>query len=185
MKPMTSKSSDNSEVAQTWPWLASRYSRLPGWALISATISLRMTSVSQSSSSFHVEGVDLTSISTVSGAAEHVAVTMDWSQMGRMSRRGDSVKRPSISIAEMMVVVAVVALDCLVIRMARWGPATPYLVFGGPLMQIALVIGLLMMFRRRRRMEKPYPFLVGFEVGGWVGHLIYVVALPPRTLVDR
>ena len=42
-------------------------------------------------------------------------------------------------------------------------------------MQIVLVIGLLLMFRRRRRMEKPYPFLIGFEVVGWIGHLIYVV----------
>ena len=85
------------------------------------------------------------------------------------------MKRLSFSIAEMMVIVAVVSLDCLVIRMARWGPATPYLVFGGPLMQIALVIGLLLMFRRRRRMEKPYPFLVGFEVVGWISLLSYVV----------
>ena len=96
------------------------------------------------------------------------------------------MKHPSFSIAEMMAIVGIVALDCLVIRMARWGPATPYLVFGGPLMQIALVIGLLMMFRRRKRMEKPYPLLVGFEVGGWVGHLIYVVVcLHAPSSIDR
>ena len=96
------------------------------------------------------------------------------------------MKRPSFSIAEMMVIVAIVALDCLVIRMARWGQAIPYLVLGGPLMQIALVIGLFIMIRRRRRIEKPLPFLVGFEVGGWVGHLIYVVlCLHAPSSIDR
>jgi hypothetical protein len=82
------------------------------------------------------------------------------------------VTRPSFSIAEMMAIVAVVAVDCLVIRMARWGPAIPYLVFGGLPLQSVLVIGLFLMIRRR--MDKPLPFLFGFEVVGWTSHLVYV-----------
>jgi hypothetical protein len=85
------------------------------------------------------------------------------------------MRPPSFSIADMMVIVAFVALDCVLIRLANSGPALPYLIVGGSLMQIGLVIGLLLMFRRRRRMETPYPFLVGFEAVGWIGHLIYVV----------
>ena len=85
------------------------------------------------------------------------------------------MKRPSFSIAEMMVIVAVVALDCAALRVARSGPAIPYLVFGGLLMQIALVIGLLRLIRRRRRKEKPYTFIIGFEVIGWISHLCYVI----------
>lgn len=86
------------------------------------------------------------------------------------------MKLPSFSIAEMMVIVAVVALDCGVIRMAGWGPAIPYLVLGGLPMQIVLIIFLRLMFRRRRRrIEKPQTFLIGFEIVGWIGHLSYVV----------
>ena len=85
------------------------------------------------------------------------------------------MKLPSLSIAEMMAIVAMVALDCLVIRVASSGSAIPFFVVGGSPMQVALVIGLLLMFRRRRRMEKPFPFLIGFEVVGWIAHLVYVV----------
>jgi hypothetical protein len=77
----------------------------------------------------------------------------------------------------MMVIVAVVAVDCVVMRLASSAPpATPYLVLGGSLMQTALVIGLLLVFRQRRRMEKPNPFLVGFDLLGWIGHLVFVAA---------
>lgn len=85
------------------------------------------------------------------------------------------MRRLSLSIADMMVIVAVVAIDCLLIRLANSGSAIPFLVFGGSLMQIGLVIGLLLILRRQRRMETPYPFLVGFEVVGWSGHLSYAV----------
>ena len=36
------------------------------------------------------------------------------------------MKCPSFSIAEMMVVVAIVAMDCLAIRMAGSAPANPF-----------------------------------------------------------
>jgi len=65
--------------------------------------------------------------------------------------------------------------DCLVMRVASASPIIPFLVLGGLPMQIALVIGLPVMFQRRRRREKPLRFLIGFEVVGWICHLIYVV----------
>jgi hypothetical protein len=104
--------------------------------------------------------------------------------MGRLNRRDDAVKRPSFSIADMMVIVAVVALDCLVARQ----PITTllFLGLGGLPMQIALVIGLLLIFRRRGRTQKPSPFLVGFEVVGWICLLIYVVlCLQAVRSIDR
>jgi hypothetical protein len=91
-----------------------------------------------------------------------------------MNRRGDAVRVPSFSIAEMMAIVAIVALDCLVIR-ARQPVTFVFLVIGGLPMQSALMIGLLLVFRWRRRMENPLPFLVGFEVAGWIVHVIYVL----------
>ena len=86
------------------------------------------------------------------------------------------MKRPSFSIAEMMAIVAVVALDCLAIGLGRSPQSGLYLILGGLPLQCALVIGLFVMIRRRRRIEKPLPFLFGFEVIGWTSHLIYVAA---------
>jgi hypothetical protein len=91
-----------------------------------------------------------------------------------MNRRDDALKRPSFSIAEMMVVVAILAMDCLAIRMAGSAPAIPFLVFGGLPMQSVLVIGLLRILRRRGRTGRPFPFLLGFVVVGWIAHVIYV-----------
>ena len=85
------------------------------------------------------------------------------------------MKRPSFSIAEVMAIVAIAALDCLAIRMAGSAPAIPFVVFGGFPMQSVLVIGLLRILRRRRRTERPFPFLLGFGVVGWIGHVIYVL----------
>jgi hypothetical protein len=84
------------------------------------------------------------------------------------------VKRPSFSIAELMAIVVIVALDCLVMRARQPAPTLIFLALGGLPMQIALVIGLLHMFRRRRT-ERPFPFLIGFEVVGWICLLIYAV----------
>jgi hypothetical protein len=96
------------------------------------------------------------------------------------------VRLPSLSIAEMMVIVAIVAVDFGAIRMANSALATPYLAFGGAPMQSVLVIGLLLMFHRRRRVPKPVPFLLGFEVVGWIGHLVYVVlCLQAAESLDR
>ncbi len=83
------------------------------------------------------------------------------------------MKVPSFSIADMMAIVVLVALDCLAIRMGSALTGEP-LVFGGVLTQGALVIGLVLVSRRRRRMEKPLPFLIGFVVVGWICHLAYV-----------
>ena len=53
-------------------------------------------------------------------------------------------------------------------------------------MQSVLVIGLLLMFHRRRRVRKPVPFLLGFEVVGWIGHLVYVaLCLQAARSLDR
>lgn len=104
-----------------------------------------------------------------------VPVRMVSSQMGRMNRRDDAVKVPSFSIAEVMAIVAIVAMDCLAIRIAGSAPAIPFLVFGGFPMQSVLVIGLLLILRRRRRTGRPFPFLLGFVVVGWIGHVIYVL----------
>jgi hypothetical protein len=75
----------------------------------------------------------------------------------------------------MMAIVAIVALDCLAIRLAGSGPAIPFLVFGGLPMQSVLVISLLLLLRRRTRTRRPFPFLLGFVVVGWIGHVIYVL----------
>jgi hypothetical protein len=84
------------------------------------------------------------------------------------------VKRLSLSIGEMRAIVGIVALDCLAIWVGRSPQSAPYLILGGLPLQSALVIGLFIMIRRRRRIEKPLPFLFGFEVVGWTCHLIYV-----------
>jgi hypothetical protein len=94
------------------------------------------------------------------------------------------VRLPSFSIAEVMVIVAIVALDCLATRV-RVSPATlPCLICGALPMQCVLVIGLLLLFRQRRLRRKPSPFLVGFEVVGWIGLLVYVAVCfqAPRSL---
>jgi hypothetical protein len=84
-----------------------------------------------------------------------------------------------------MVIVALVALDCLAIRVGS--PMTVYhLAFGGLPMQGALVICLILVFRRRRLGEKPLPFLTGFVVIGLVCHLAFVaicvLSAEPLTL---
>ncbi len=102
-----------------------------------------------------------------------------------MDQRLDAVRLPSFSIAEMMAIIALVALDCLAIRMGS--PLTLYSVtFGGLPTQLVLVIGLLLVVRRRRRKEIQLPFLIGFEVVGWLGHLIFVaVSVQAAESLDR
>jgi hypothetical protein len=99
-----------------------------------------------------------------------LAVTMVCSQMERMNRRDDAVKRHSFSIAEMMAIVAIFAVDCAAIRLR----ADQSILVGGLPMQSALVIGLLLVFRWRRRGDKRLPFLVGFEIGGWIASVIFL-----------
>lgn len=83
------------------------------------------------------------------------------------------MRPPRISIAEIMVIVAIVAVDCLAIRGLPDLVLYP-LVFGGLPFQIVLVIGLLVLFGRRKRRDKPLSFLAGIEVVGWIGLLVYV-----------
>jgi hypothetical protein len=83
------------------------------------------------------------------------------------------VRFPRFSIAEIMALVAVVALDCVAIRVGS--PMTLYcLVFGGLPMQGALLISLMPVIRRQRRLERQVPFLTGFVAIGWVCHLAFV-----------
>jgi hypothetical protein len=93
----------------------------------------------------------------------------------------DSVRFLRISIAEIMAIVALAALDCLALRMGRSPAANRCLVFAGMPMQIILAIGLLPILRRRRRRETPSRFLVGFEVGGGICLLAYVSACVQAT----
>jgi len=74
----------------------------------------------------------------------------------------------------MMAIISLVALDCLAIR-GRPDLIIYPLIFGGLPMQIVLLIGLLIWFRRGKRGDKPIPFLMGFEVVGWICLLAYVV----------
>jgi len=73
-----------------------------------------------------------------------------------------------------MAIVALVAVDCLAIRVGRSFRTFNCLIDGALPMQFALAIGLLLMYRLRLRMEKVVPFLIGFEVIGWISLLIYV-----------
>jgi hypothetical protein len=103
-----------------------------------------------------------------------------------MGQRVDAVAYLRFSIAEMMAIVALVALDCLAIRVSHSSLAAENAVFVVLPMQSVLAIGLLLMLRRRRRTEKPLPFLVGFEVVGWTCLLICVaVCVRAPESVDR
>jgi len=74
----------------------------------------------------------------------------------------------------MMAIVAVVALDCLTLRLGRSMETLSLVIVGGLPTQGGLVIGLLALFAPRRGTGKPPHFLVGFEVGGWISHAIFV-----------
>ncbi len=84
------------------------------------------------------------------------------------------MRSPSFSIAEIMAIVAFAAVDSLEIRLGQSSPSLRCLIFGSLPMQNALMFGLLLLFQRRRRTDKPIPFPIGFEVVGWIGLLIYV-----------
>ena len=73
------------------------------------------------------------------------------------------MRPPSFSIAELMLIVVLVALDCMAIRIGS------VLVFGGLPMQVVLVIGPMLIFRQRQP-----PFFIGFEAVGLICHLAYV-----------
>jgi hypothetical protein len=99
-----------------------------------------------------------------------------------MNRGDGAVKLPSFSIAEMMAIVAIVALDCLALR---FGAHAGVLVGGLP-MQSALVIGLPQVVRWRRSGYMRLPFLIGFEVGGWISSVIlFAVCVFARRSFDE
>jgi len=100
---------------------------------------------------------------------------------GDAGQETDAMRIPSFSIAEIMAIVAFAALDCLEIRAARSSPTLRCLIFGSLPMQNALLVGLLLMVQRRRRMEQPLAFLVGFEAVGWISLLIYVAVCVQAT----
>ncbi len=107
------------------------------------------------------------------------AGNINCSLIGSINRREDAVRFPQISIAEIMALVVIAALDCLALRIGGSPPAVRYLICGGLPMQSVLVIGLLPMLRQRA--EKPTPFLMGFEVVGWICLLTYVVVCIKAT----
>ena len=84
------------------------------------------------------------------------------------------MRSPRISIAEIMVIVAIVAVDCLAIR------GVPDLVLlSSCLRRIADAVApgdrsVDLVFGRRRRGDKPLTFLIVFEFVGWVSLLVYV-----------
>jgi hypothetical protein len=85
------------------------------------------------------------------------------------------VPRFRFSIAEMMVAVAIVALDCKAIRTPLSGQSVTecMLVLGGLPMANVLVAGLLILLPDRSRGRLYHPWLVGFEVAGWTALFFY------------
>ena len=78
------------------------------------------------------------------------------------------MRPPRFSIAALMALTAVVAVDCLLNRLAwhPWNATGILFFFGGLPMFNILAIGLLFLTRKMRRGESA-TFLVGFEVVGW------------------
>ncbi|MFO0890390.1 MAG: hypothetical protein U0790_14760 [Isosphaeraceae bacterium] len=95
------------------------------------------------------------------------------------------MRTPRVSIADTMLLVAIVSLDCLAIR--GWAPLTAeYLIYGGSPTQCILLIVLLISMSRRSRGEKSLPFLTGFEVVGWSSHILSVALCRQAPIsIDR
>ena len=78
------------------------------------------------------------------------------------------MRLPRFSIAEVMALTAVAALDCLMIRYANGSPNEAVILFffaGLPWLNV-LVIGFTILWGKWRRRE-PLPFLLGFLAVGW------------------
>jgi len=84
------------------------------------------------------------------------------------------VNFPRFSIAEMMAIVALAALDCWAIRLKGTVSTVRLLVVGALPMLNFLVVGLLFCLGRRTRSRISSTFLVAFEVTGWVALLMFV-----------
>jgi hypothetical protein len=85
---------------------------------------------------------------------------------------------PRFSIAGMMALTVMIALDCLATRVA-WGVddiRVAMLYFGELPWLNVLLIGLAVL-RGRRRRGQPATFLVGFEAVGWAALLLSVILI--------
>jgi hypothetical protein len=83
------------------------------------------------------------------------------------------------SISSLMAVVLVVALDCMAINMLIVRPLFPVnlsdlILFGALPMANILAIGLIRVWADRDGRGRTRPFLVDFEVCGWVTLLVFV-----------
>jgi hypothetical protein len=83
------------------------------------------------------------------------------------------------SISSLMAVVLVVALDCmalnmLIVRPLFRVPLSELILLGALPMANILTIGLLRLWADRKGWGRTRPFLVGFEVCGWVTLLVFV-----------
>jgi len=74
----------------------------------------------------------------------------------------------------MMAIVALAAVDFWAIRLKGTFSTVRLLVVGGLPMLNILVVGLLLILGRRTRSRISSPFLVAFEVTGWVVLLVFV-----------
>ena len=83
------------------------------------------------------------------------------------------------SISSLMAVVLVVALDCmainmLIVRLLLRPNLSELIVFGALPMANILAVGLLRLWADRKGRGQTRPFLVGFEVCGWVTLFVFV-----------
>jgi hypothetical protein len=83
------------------------------------------------------------------------------------------------SISSLMAVVLVVALDCMAVNTFMVRPLfranlSELIVFGTLPMANILAIGLIRLWADRNGRGRTRPFLVGFEVCGWVTLLLFV-----------
>jgi hypothetical protein len=79
------------------------------------------------------------------------------------------MRRPRLSIARLMAVVLIIALDCAALR-----AAFPVLDVAFLVVVPVLEVGLFRMISRRGRV---HPFWVGFEASGWAAVLAYATIL--------
>src|SRR3954464_13196964 len=88
------------------------------------------------------------------------------------------MRRPRISIAGLMIVVVVVALNCAAIQTLfrlMGGPRAEPLIIGALPMANILAIGIVRLGRSRRWAGRSRLFLLGFVAGG-ISAMIYFIA---------
>jgi hypothetical protein len=101
-------------------------------------------------------------------------------------RRHRASRRPRFTLASASILVAVLAFDFGLIRYLAVTPSSHWHLLGVGFLPIAnaLVLGLPGLFRGRGRRG---PFLVGFEVAGWLATMAYFAAsvVDPRAMELR